>query len=386
MPVLEEAPEASQLRETRRIIYPTQDAAAILNAATGGEEFIFAEGTHDISSQITLSNLSNVTIRGSKASILNITYSAAEPFNLQAPLTDVEFRGFTINFVPSGNGHACFRLNGTGGALFERLAWRGINYVNDAAASGNEFIRNQNSDADIAGLIVEGCDVSGSTCISMLRFDLAANRLVKDVRCVNNSFHRDVADGTNVVFGVYGSVAGAIADGLVFANNTIRNADEIFGNYVSGGTITRNIVFEGNTIIDCGSATAEGITCNGDASTFVGNTFHNYTGNFAFEIYGDGNIINDNLVSGCSGDGIRIFGNENKIEGNDVSGCTGEGIYVEGNHNTIGPNKSHDNVSYGFYEPSGDGNHYIGNKARNNVAGNKSLLGTNRTQSGNVWP
>jgi hypothetical protein len=64
---------ADPLTDVGRVVLPTDDLATLLNAATGGEVFILAEGTHNISTGVAWTGLTNVSLVGRVGSVINWT-------------------------------------------------------------------------------------------------------------------------------------------------------------------------------------------------------------------------------------------------------------------------------------------------------------------------
>lgn len=376
----------------RLVVRAEDDLPSILNSIStdtlNNTEVILREGTHTLDAQVTWTNISKIVVRGPKSAILNVTYAADSPFILTAPLTDIEFNGFTIQ-TPATGGHDFFDFQGTGGVTFTRMRFKNLNYIDDY---GNQFIRNRTAgqeDTNLTGLEISGCEFSGTALTTMFRTLVQTTRTWEDIRIIGNSWQRAAADGAPV-FGIFGA---GTTKNMIIAKNTVINGFEFMS---TSGSIAEDIIIEGNIL--------EGFTKGGNQETMIfngtmtgiqirGNTFRNLDARFAISLGGANNtnaVVSNNTISDnvqVGGDGIRVGCSNSTISGNNIKDCDGDGLYITGDNNKIANNTSDDSTSgYGFNEDAtADGNHYVGNRASGNSLGDKSLSGTGRRQGVNFW-
>ena len=374
----------------RLVVRADDDLVGILNNIGSNTEVILREGTHAWASQVHLSGLTNVTIRGSKASILNITYTdGVNPACLiTAPTADISFEGFSLVYNGTGGTTTpVFQPTGVGGADHYRLTFRSIHaeFVSGAVT----LIRPNFPDADIYGLLVEGCSLYGAATKGFLRFDQSNARDTKQVRVLNNNVTRDTVGGSTM-FSIFNTGAGVFED-IVIAQNAFYGINEHL--YISNsatGTfrkfvITANAFSDGN-----GSDGCIVIGTGGVIENFVisNNTFDK-TGNGECLQVMDGiyMTISDNEFIDSVGPGLRIGADveHSTIDDNVASNCGAEGFEINGSNNRIANNVAEGN-DYGIWEDSGaDGNHYVGNTCRNNLTADKLLQGSGRRQGVNFW-
>jgi len=212
-------------------------------------------------------------------------------------------------------------------------------------------------------------------------------------------FDSDADDGVSVTSGtgseIRGCVLGARADGtdpgagarLMYGVLVSGGAADVTGNYVahtegSGAMILNASVVSGNDVFSVGltSTYADGITVEGSVGQPIavrGNRAESVAaygleswqapGPYAFE---DNTIRNTGLLGGGGENGgIRVFGTGNTVRGNIVSGAGGPGIVVvrgtsgPSTANTISRNVTYSNGSVGIDldqtnlggNPNGDG-------------------------------
>lgn len=370
------------------IVEPTDDFAATINAI-GSNSFIWlADGQHDQTAQIDISGKTNIEIAGSRAAKVNITYSDGNnpPWKITAPCSDLMFRGFTIDYNGTAGGPATlFQPLGTGGALNARLAWKDLNVRIDNGGSGGTImlVRNNGADADLNGLTIESCILTGADVRGLLRFDLAAGRTIKRVQILGNRVERDAEGGVASV-SAFGT--GALLEDVVVQGNTFTNLGEPV--YIScGATVVRKIVIEGNTFN--GGGGSDGVRIEGSgltAAVLEDNIFDDCGSGSSLQIL-QGTFIKceSNTVLNSKGVGLVIGSNVSKstFDNNTITGSASHGISAAGSDNDIRDNTCRDNTGWGLIEASAtDGCNYFGNTLEDNTAGNESMhaSSTNRTR------
>jgi len=367
-------------------VQPTDDLVSILNNIGSNTEVELAEGTYTIASQINLSGLSNVTIRGSKASILDITYSGDNPIAITAPAADISFEGFSVIYNGTAGGQTpLFAPIGSGGDDIFRLSIRNIHTdFNNGAIT---FVRWDSEDIDVHGLLIESCTLYGAETKGLFRVEMAANRELSNVRIIGNHFDRDTAGGSQV-FALYGA-SGAVVEDIVVTGNTWRNGQEAIWLSFNSGTL-KNVVIDGNTIafIDSGNA---GPLVEGSGTsnvTITDNIFDSSGANFCLTVSSGSHYnVSDNKFINSPSDGLIVGSSvtDSTFDNNIAMNCTDNGIEINGSNNRISNNVCEGN-DYGIVEGSGaDGNHYVGNTCRNNATADKLLQGTGRRQGVNFW-
>jgi len=370
------------------IVEPTDDFAATMNAI-GSNSFVWlADGQHDQTAQIDWSAKTNMEVAGSKSAKVNVTWTSGNdcPWLITAPCSDITFRGFSIDYNGTAGGPAAlFQPSGTGGAVNARLAWKDITVRVDNGGSGGTImlVRNNGTDADINGLVIEGCTITGADTRGLLRFDFAAGRTIKHVQVLGNRVERDAEGGVASV-SCFGT--GALLEDLVVQGNTFTNLGEPV--YIScGATVVRHVLIEGNTFK--GGGGSDGVRIEGSGLTAVlleDNTFDDCgSGNSLQIIQGTFIKCESNIILNSKGVGLVIGANvsNSAFENNTITGSASHGIQSSGNDNDVRVNTCRDNTGWGLIEPSAtDGCSYFGNTVEDNTAGDVSMhaSSTNRTR------
>jgi parallel beta-helix repeat protein len=367
-------------------VQPTDDLVSILNNIGDNTEVELAEGTHTIASQINLSGLSNVTIRGSKASILDITYSGDNPIAITAPAADISFEGFSVIYNGTAGGQTpLFAPIGSGGADIFRLSVCNIHA--DFNAGAITFVRWDNEDIDVYGITVENCALYGAQTKGLFRVQMAEGRELKQVQIIDNKMDRDTAGGSQGT-AIYGA-SGSVVEDVVISGNTSKNIQESLWLQDDSGVI-KDVVIDGNVYayIDSGNAGCYIIGAGVTNVAISDNIFDATGASYNLTIAsGSHFIVADNQFLNAPGDGLTIGSGvtDSTIDNNIATNCTDNGIEINGSDNRISNNVCEGN-DYGIVEGSGaDGNHYVGNTCRNNLTADKLLQGTGRRQGVNFW-
>ena len=354
---------------------------------TTAEKTVVNEGPGSSATATTADiGLENVTIRGSTASILNITYSGDNPIAITAPASDITFEGFAVEYNGSAGGQTpLFAPIGSGGATIKNLVVRNIHAVFNSGAI--TFVRADGEDIDVHGLTIEVCTLSGVDTKGLFRWPIAANRELTQVRILGNRSDRVVAGGSQGV-ALYGA-SGALIEDIIVSGNTINNQQESIWIVDNSGT-TKKILITGNifSFINSGNAGCY-IEGSGISNVEVTDNIFDTTGASYCLSVASGSYYNisDNEFLNSPSEGLIIGSGvtDSTIDNNVAANCVDEGIEINGSDNRISNNTCEGN-DYGISEGSGaDGNHYVGNTCRNNATADKLLQGSGRRQGVNYW-
>jgi len=357
------------------IVEPGDDLVTILNGLSSNSFVWLADGTHTVASQINISGKSNISIRGSAASILDITYAGDNPIAITAPASDINFEGFGVLYNGGAGGQTpLFAPIGSGAAVINRLTVRNISA--NFATGGITFVRADGEDIDVIGLTVESNYLFGAATKGLFRWPIAVNRKLNAVRIMYNYVDRDTPGGSQGI-AFYGA-AGAEIEDVVIRGNTIINIQEQIWINDSVGT-TKKIVMDVNNITFDGSGNSgPEITGTGISDvTIIGNIFDNTGDEHCLRLDSGTRfkVTNNKFINGHK-DGLKIGSGltDSTIDDNTASGCLENGIENAGDDIDIRNNTCHDNNGYGIAESAAtDGCNYIGNRCSGNLLGDYSM-------------
>lgn len=367
-----------------RIIAPTDDIVAILNGL-GNNSFVWlADGTHTVADQINISGKSKITVRGSTASILDITYAGDNPIAITAPSSDITFDGFGVIYNGGAGAQTpLFAPIGAGAAVISRLTVRNIHA--NFATGAITFVRADGEDIDVHGLTIQNNRLFGASTKGLFRWPMASNRELTQVEIIGNQVDRDTIGGSQGI-AFYGA-AGSLIEDVTIMGNSIRNIPEQLWFNDSVGT-THKIVINGNTFTFDGSGNSgPEIYGSGISGVLLSNNIFDNTGDERCLLLGDGanfRVSNNAFVNGNK-DGLQIASGltDSIVDGNAVARCGENGIDNQGDNIDVRNNTCRDNTGYGIAEPNAtDGCNYFGNRCEDNLAGDYSFHGssTNRTR------
>ena len=404
--------------------------ALLLVPATGGHIYL-AKGTHALAAKVTILSRGNITIEGTRGSIVDVTaIGAAHGFELSSA-TDVTMRGFQmlrtgslggygfIGFVGTNSGHRFIDLTFT--ATAHAGLYADANGVTtDILVHGCSF-RCGSSGVFIGALGVavnrlriEGCDFGAATGVVL---NGQASGIIGDVAVVGNSFlsctygvqvtdyvDNLTVDGNSFLSCTYGIYITSDANNSTITGNTFKSGTT--GVYLGASTV-RNATISGNTFVSQGgvsilntglyttiagntfNTSLGGITANGAYATITGNTFIALSAT-AIYVQGASNTITGNLIYNLSaGRGIEVNGvADTAIVGNTISTTFSYGIYPHGGVRTvITGNKVSSAGSHGIYVVSCDGSTVEDNLVYASAAGGVGIYlwaSPNSTISGNL--
>lgn len=371
----------------RVIVQVDDDLADILNNIGDNTELILRDGRHTLDAQANLSGLSNVTLWGTKAAIIEVTYTSGTnaPILITAPAADITFEGFCVEYAGSaGTTTPLFGFAGTGGADIFRVAVKDIHA--DFQSGAVTFVRQDGQDIDIYGITVAGCRIYGSNAKGLFRMAIAANRELKHVQLLDNEVTRD-SQGGSQTFALYTGSSSVIEDILV-QGNTWENIQEHLYVVATTSSTCRKFVIDGNTFTggDSDGCRFEGVyiekvkitdntfttTGGGACLTLLDGSYYNVSDNDFLDAVGDGLFVGEDVT-------------DSTIDNNTATGCGDAGIDVAGDNNRISNNTCEGNDIGIQEDASADSNHYVGNTCRNNTTLNRDLSGTNRRQGVNSW-
>lgn len=171
-----------------RTIYPFENLAHILNNASGnGERFVLSEGDYDWDDQVVINGKSNITVDGSRATQINVSYAAGSPLVFTGNCSNIRFTGFEVTNSPASGCHPFAAIQGTG--TISNLAFDDIGYVNSATLGSNVFLgRAYGITAAVDGFSITNCDFSGTRLTSVLRIE--GSGLFRHVDVSNNHYER----------------------------------------------------------------------------------------------------------------------------------------------------------------------------------------------------
>jgi hypothetical protein len=318
------------------IIQPTDDIEAILEAATGGETFYIADGTHTITDVILISSKKDISIFGGRGAIVERS-GASELFQIEG-CEDFVMEGFTLSVPAIGGDMLRIKKAASGSYLLPtRHRYRNLHFK--TATGAGSYVNGFYSSDDFIDGTIEFCTFNGRWDYAIDIWAASSGERADGTVIRGNNIR---LDGTSTGIGI--ELSSNAQRGISIENNHVRgafynsiyveNADlvEIRGNYLEGST---------DAAID--------IVANTPNCKIEGNFIYNAGGN-GISIAESGASVNDNIIVITGGHGIYFNGKDkSSCQGNYVAQATDDGIRMNSQDTTsVGGNILVGNSGWGI--------------------------------------